>query len=174
MLLANRILKSTLLYFIVFLTDFFYILSTLYTLCISNCSQLTAPLSVLQHPCGLSEALCQKCNSDLCCCFSCFCAGPERAVHTTRDSSPSPRQPDPSHREERYIHVNRPTYSSVVCRLPVFPPTCACLPPAICLLLSCQHLRKCRHIDMWIQSGSHTDVEVHTKVCAHITSAVGQ
>lgn len=51
---------------------------------------------------GLCEALCQKCYSDLCCCFSCFCAGPERAVHTTRDGSPCSCQPDPSHREERY------------------------------------------------------------------------
>lgn len=92
-----------------------YTLTALYTLYISNCSQLTAPLSVLQHPRGLSEALCQKCNSDLCCCFSCFCAGPERAVHTAGDGSPSTRQPDPSHREKRYIRVNRPTHSSAVC-----------------------------------------------------------
>lgn len=96
-----------------------YILK-LYTLYISNCSQLTVPLSMLQHSCRLSEALCQKCNSDLCCCFSCFYAGPKWAVHTTGDSSPSPRQPDPSHREKRYICVIWLTYWSVVCLASVF------------------------------------------------------
>lgn len=40
-------------------------------------------------------------------------------------------------------------------------------PSAICLLPSCQHLHKCRDIDIWIQSGSHTDVEVHLHVHAH-------
>lgn len=102
---------------------------------------------MLQHPHGLSEALCQKCNSDLCCCFSCFCAGPERAVHTTRDGSPNPRQPDPSHREKRYIRVNRPTHSSVVClaspsfRLRVT----VSLPPSA----SCSHASICTSVDIY-------------------------
>lgn len=114
---------------------------------------------------GLCEALCQKCCSDLCCCFSCFCAGPERAVHTTRDGSPCPRQPGPSHREERYIQAANIFICLANCLI-AFPSTCDCLPPAICLFLSYQDLHKCRRIDilystdMWIQSSSHTNVDV--------------
>lgn len=60
-------------------------------------------------------ALPQKPNSDLCCCFSCFDAGPERAVHPTRDGPPGPRQPDPSHREKRCVFVTGQCFSPPGC-----------------------------------------------------------
>lgn len=93
---------------------------------VSNCSLLTAP--------GLFRglwggALRQKRNGDLCCCFSCFHAGPERAVHTTRDGPPGPRQPDLRHREKRYVFVTGRRFSS--------PSVCRLL-PTICLTLSRQ------------------------------------
>lgn len=130
---------------------------------------------MVQHPRGLLEALCQKCNSDLCCCFSCFCAGPERAVHTARDGSPSPRQPDPSHREKRYIRVSRPTYSSVVCLAsPSFRlrATVSLLPSA-----SCSHASICTSVDTQTCGPSRAIIQLykctHELMHANSTSSVG-
>ena len=61
---------------------------------------------------GGGGAVRQERTSDLCCCFSCFYAGPERAVHTARDGPPGPRQPDPSHREERCVFSLLPVWPS--------------------------------------------------------------
>ena len=123
-------------------------------------------------PRGLSGALCQKCNSDLWCCFSCFCAGPERAVHTARDGPNSPRQPDPSHREERYLHVNQANVF-VCLASPSFRLRATVSLPPSAILLSCQHLHKCRLIGMWIQSGSHRCRNAHTCSCTLAVQLLG-
>lgn len=94
--------------------------------------------SGLQWPL-VGGALRQQRSSDLCCCFSCFDAGPERAVRATRDGPPCPHQPGPSHRAERYVFVPGQRFSP----LPVWPcslPVCRLLPP-ICLWLSRQRLK---------------------------------
>lgn len=105
-----------------------------FVLRVSNCSSLALPVLL----CGLwgGGALCQKRNTDLCCCFSCFDAGPERAVHTTRDGPPGPRQPDPSRREKRCVLVSGQRLSP----LPVWPSSLSVcrLLPTICLPLSRQ------------------------------------
>lgn len=98
---------------------------------------------------GGGGALHQKRNSDLRCCFSCFYAGPERAVHTTRDGPPGPRQPDPSHREKRYVFVTSQRFPP----LHVWPSSSHHLPVAVTPALE--------SVDVWACGSSQALTQMH-------------